>query len=86
MSAAITPGIQPKIVSINTISIEPHPLSITDNGGKMIAKITLQRLIVIQIALKTKKYKICFNILKSPYKYGRKQLNKNTNNLSSFVL
>lgn len=66
MSAAITPGIQPKIVSINTIIMEPHPLSITDNGGKIIAKITLQRLIVIQIALKTKKYKICFNILKNP--------------------
>jgi len=38
--AAITPGIQPANVRRNTISIEPHPLSITDKGGKRIASRT----------------------------------------------
>ena len=34
MRAAKTPGIQPKIVKINTITIEPQPLSITAKGGQ----------------------------------------------------
>ena len=41
INAAITPGIQPARVSKKTISIEPHPLSITDKGGNKIASITL---------------------------------------------
>ena len=47
ISAAITPGIHPKSVRINTIKIEPQPLSITERGGKTMAKITLQILIKI---------------------------------------
>ena len=42
IKAEITPGIQPHKVSINTIIIEPQPLSITARGGNMIDKITLQ--------------------------------------------
>jgi hypothetical protein len=42
---AITPGIQPRQVSINTIRKEPHPLSTTANGGKIIHIITLIKLI-----------------------------------------
>jgi len=45
IKAAITPGIQPKRVSIRTIKTDPHPLSITDSGGKIIASKTLQKLI-----------------------------------------
>lgn len=41
----MTPGIQPRTVKINTITMEPHPLSITESGGNIIAKITLQILI-----------------------------------------
>lgn len=33
--AAITPGIQPAPVKSKTINIDPQPLSITANGGKM---------------------------------------------------
>ena len=42
INAAITPGIQPKQVKINTNKIDPHPLSITAKGGKMILNRTLQ--------------------------------------------
>ncbi len=45
----MTPGIQPRTVKIKTITMEPHPLSITESGGKTIAKITLQMLINIKI-------------------------------------
>lgn len=40
-NAAITPGIQPHNVKINTINMEPQPWSRTANGGKIIDKITL---------------------------------------------
>jgi hypothetical protein len=33
--AAITPGIHPAPVKSKTISIDPQPLSITANGGKI---------------------------------------------------
>jgi hypothetical protein len=46
ISAAITPGIQPRHHKINTISIEPQPLSSTANGGQIIESITRQKLIV----------------------------------------
>lgn len=39
--APITPGIQPAKVNNSTISTEPHPLSITARGGKIIDNITL---------------------------------------------
>jgi len=42
--AAITPGIQPIKVSINTIKTEPQPLSYTAKGGNMTANITLTKL------------------------------------------
>ena len=38
--AAITPGIQPIIVRISTIRMDPQPRSYTARGGNMIAKIT----------------------------------------------
>lgn len=41
-NAPITPGTHPASVSKVTISIEPHPLSMTAKGGKMIDNITLQ--------------------------------------------
>jgi hypothetical protein len=34
--AAITPGIQPQMVSRSTSRMAPQPLSITASGGKMI--------------------------------------------------
>ena len=40
MSAAITPGTHPQSVRINTITIEPHPLSITAKGGIIMARST----------------------------------------------
>jgi len=45
IKAAITPGIQPQTVSINTIKTDPQPLPITASGGKMIAKRTFHILI-----------------------------------------
>ncbi len=42
----MTPGIQPAQVKRKTIIIEPQPLPITDKGGKIIANITRQILIV----------------------------------------
>jgi hypothetical protein len=46
MRAAITPGIHPQTVKINTIKIEPQPLSITAKGGNKIESNTLQKLII----------------------------------------
>lgn len=46
INAAITPGIQPSSVNKNTIMIDPQPLPITASGGKMMAKITRQILIL----------------------------------------
>ena len=45
IKAAITPGIQPQMVNIKTIIIDPQPLSITASGGNNIDKITLKILI-----------------------------------------
>jgi hypothetical protein len=45
--AAITPGIQPRIVRMKTKRIEPHPLSITARGGKMMHRITFQKVILL---------------------------------------
>ena len=46
IKAAITPGIHPKQVNINTIIILPQPLSITANGGKIIHNKTLKHPII----------------------------------------
>lgn len=45
--AAITPGIQPNKVRINTIRNEPQPLSITAKGGKRMANKTRRTDIII---------------------------------------
>lgn len=60
--AAITPGIQPARVSRKTMRNEPQPLSTTDNGGKMIASITLISDIIF--SYKIKRY---FTAIKSDY-------------------
>jgi len=44
-NAAITPGTQPHIHKINTIIIDPQPLSKTASGGQIMDKKTLNRLI-----------------------------------------
>ena len=41
-SAPITPGTQPQSVSRKMMSTEPHPLSSTANGGKIMHRITRQ--------------------------------------------
>ncbi len=46
INAPITPGIQPQHVRINTINTEPHPRSITANGGKIMANMTRNKLII----------------------------------------
>lgn len=48
----MTPGIQPQRVKINTITIDPQPLSITANGGKRIDNNTRQILIVTKLRIK----------------------------------
>lgn len=47
IKAAITPGTHPKIHNKKTINMEPQPFPITDKGGKIIARITLQKLIIL---------------------------------------
>ena len=51
INAAITPGIHPQTVNINTIIMDPHPLSITAKGGNKIDNNTLQILIHINLRL-----------------------------------
>ena len=48
INAAITPGIHPAKVSRKTISIEPQPLSITESGGKMMARMTRRRDMLVE--------------------------------------
>ncbi|KPM32349.1 Hypothetical protein I595_2001 [Croceitalea dokdonensis DOKDO 023] len=43
-SAAITPGTQPQNVRRSTIKKEPHPLPITESGGKIMANKTRKKL------------------------------------------
>ena len=47
----ITPGIQPQMVNIRTIKIEPHPLSITASSGNKIESNTLQILISYKVTI-----------------------------------
>tara|TARA_B100001146_G_scaffold224074_1_gene240610 strand:+ start:15697 stop:15882 length:186 start_codon:yes stop_codon:yes gene_type:complete len=49
--AAITPGIQPQMVKIKTIKIDPQPLSITAKGGNKMDSNTLQILITTKLRL-----------------------------------
>ncbi len=46
ISAARIPGIQPRTVKINTIIIDPQPLSTTAKGGQIIANKTRKQPIV----------------------------------------
>ena len=41
--AAMTPGTHAHSVSMSTIKKDPQPLSTTDKGGNIIARITLRR-------------------------------------------
>ncbi len=43
----MTPGTQPHSHNKNTIRIDPQPLPITDKGGQIIARRTLQKLIIL---------------------------------------
>jgi len=52
IKAPITPGIHPQSVRIIIIKNEPHPLSTTAMGGKMIHKITRQKLIIANLGSK----------------------------------
>lgn len=45
--AAITPGTQPQNVKSKTIRNDPQPFPMTDKGGKIIAKSTRIKLIVV---------------------------------------
>lgn len=45
--AAITPGTHPHNHNKNTIKIDPHPRPMTESGGKMMARITLQKLMIV---------------------------------------
>jgi hypothetical protein len=56
IKAAITPGTHPHIVRIKTITIDPHPLSITAKGGSKIAKRT--RMQPINFKLKFEKVNV----------------------------
>jgi hypothetical protein len=47
ISAAITPGIQPKQVKIKTIISDPQPLSTTAKGGKIMQSNTLKNPILV---------------------------------------
>ena len=51
ISAAITPGTHPHNVKIKTITKEPQTLSKTAKGGNIIAKITLQIFIHVNLRL-----------------------------------
>ena len=54
------PGIQPQSVSKKIIKNEPQPLSITDNGGKIIAYNTLKKLIYNLVSFKIRRLSTCF--------------------------
>jgi len=43
----MTPGTQPQSHNKKTINIEPQPLPITASGGQIIARSTLQKLIIL---------------------------------------
>ena len=59
-NAAITPGTQPHKVNKKTITIEPHPFPITDNGGKKMASNTLSKLITFLNSVLVQRLKFSF--------------------------
>lgn len=67
ISAAITPGIQPQMVRINTINTEPQPLSITARGGNNIESSTLQKLIDIKLKIYSKYRSAVFTFVTLPF-------------------
>lgn len=73
--AAITPGTQPQRVSRNTITIEPHPLSMTARGGKMIERITRKILILAFININAyMAFEVSFHIqVKQDYRPTQKK-------------
>jgi len=63
----MVPGTQPHIHKRKTITIDPQPLSNTDNGGKIIANNTLQILMLLFCLMiddthKTEKQQKCYRI------------------------
>jgi len=48
-SAAITPGTQPARVRRKTITTDPQPRSITERGGKIMARITRKSDMVLDL-------------------------------------
>ena len=56
INAAITPGIQPRSVRINTSIIDPKPLSITAKGGKTMHRRTRQIDILVLLRLNLDNY------------------------------
>lgn len=66
--AAITPGTQPQIVNRVVMINDPHPLSSTANGGKTIANITLNTLIILSLLVLIKRIAVMvsFELSTSP--------------------
>ncbi|MPM12290.1 hypothetical protein SDC9_58642 [bioreactor metagenome] len=66
INAAITPGTHPASVSKKTITTDPQPLSMTDNGGKTIARITRKHDIIkmLKIQVRSQTTNILANIEK----------------------
>jgi hypothetical protein len=58
IKAPITPGTQAQRVRRNTIITEPHPLSITARGGKIMQRITRQSDIVFSLLRDPEKPKL----------------------------
>ena len=67
ISAAITPGIQPQMVRINTIKTDPHPLSKTASGGNNIESNTLQILISDKVTINNHSIRPAIIAFVTPY-------------------
>ncbi len=66
IKAAITPGTHPHIVRIKTITIDPHPLSITAKGGSKIAKSTRIQPMVILLIISARSSEKIMNLKNKP--------------------
>ncbi len=62
IKAPITPGTQAQRVRRNTIITEPHPLSITARGGKIMQRITRKRDILYFLLRESEKPKIILRL------------------------
>jgi len=65
-NAPITPGIHPQSVNKKMMKNEPHPLSMTDKGGKIIANKTRKKThkySIISNLYMTYVFTFCYNIL-----------------------